>query len=59
MMDNYRTIADLGEKEIIQRLLRPLFNPNNDRNSVGDVVPRWKFQLTPLHLYQPTEFPPI
>ncbi len=30
------TIGDLGEKRLIEEYLRPLFNPVNERNSVGD-----------------------
>lgn len=30
------TIAEIGEKGIIERFLRPLFNPGNDVNGVGD-----------------------
>lgn len=35
-MNSVKTISDIGEKEIIERLLRPLFNPENDANGVGD-----------------------
>jgi thiamine-monophosphate kinase len=30
------SIAELGEKVIIEQYLRPLFNPEGDRNSLGD-----------------------
>jgi thiamine-monophosphate kinase len=30
------TVGDLGEKALIEEYLRPLFNRDNDRNSVGD-----------------------
>ena len=30
------TVADIGEKALIEDILRPLFNPANDRDSVGD-----------------------
>lgn len=29
-------VSDLGEKAIIETILRPLFNPENEANSVGD-----------------------
>ena len=31
-----QTVSDLGEKAIIESLLRPLFNPGKERNSIGD-----------------------
>jgi thiamine-monophosphate kinase len=30
------TLAAMGEKEVIRRIIRPLFNPNKDQWSVGD-----------------------
>jgi thiamine-monophosphate kinase len=31
-----KRVSDLGEKAIIETILRPLFNPENEANSVGD-----------------------
>lgn len=31
-----KTILEIGEKDLIEGILRPLFNPENDRNSIGD-----------------------
>lgn len=30
------TLKDLGEKKIIKTIIKPLFNPNNDKNLIGD-----------------------
>jgi thiamine-monophosphate kinase len=30
------TVSEVGEKRIIEQVLRPLFNPRRERNSVGD-----------------------
>lgn len=30
------TVQEIGEKALIENILRPLFNPTNERNSVGD-----------------------
>lgn len=35
-LDPSATVFDLGEKILIEEILRPLFNPNRERNSVGD-----------------------
>lgn len=31
-----QTVRDLGEKGLIENILRPLFNPDNEKNSIGD-----------------------
>ena len=31
-----KTIKDTGEKRLIEELIKPLFNPNNNKNSIGD-----------------------
>jgi len=45
------TVFNLGEKVIIEEILRPLFNPQNEKNSVGDdcaalEVPFGSFAIT-------------
>jgi thiamine-monophosphate kinase len=36
LVDPTTTVSDFGEKLLIEELLRPLFNPNQEKNSIGD-----------------------
>src|SRR5262249_49684969 len=35
-MGSRKTIADVGEKELIRSTIKPLLNPTDDHNSIGD-----------------------
>src|SRR4051812_15727761 len=51
------TIGEIGEKQIIERFLRPLFNPNNDENGVGDDCAAVELPSGTLGLYSTDRVP--
>lgn len=56
-MSEFATIAEIGEKEVIERYLRPLFNPDDDLNSIGDDCAALEFPHGSLALFSTDRVP--